>query len=143
MIVHLLCSEETELLHKLVHDTKQKQIRALYPQISCFPGLGIRSLIFCVNRSFFESKRAIHSVKGANCSCRSFGKERWERFPLLQRSRRVMQSDSLCCFWPKKGKSRLKRTNWKFSCQCPLLKRVNCAFAPYSFCKERIAPVAL
>ena len=39
-----------------------------------------------------------------------------------ERARRVMKSNSLFCFWHKKGKSRVKRTVLKFSLQLTLLK---------------------
>ena len=81
---------------------------------------------FRVNHSFFESETAFRF-------CRSFAKERREEFPLLQIARRAMKSYSLFCFGHKKENSRVKRTNFKFSFQRPLLKRVNHAL------KERIA----
>ena len=49
----------------------------LYPNsiVSNSKRLGIRSLVFRVNRLFLESERAICSFKRTNHSCRSYGKE--------------------------------------------------------------------
>ena len=63
-----------------------------------------------------------------------FCKERQEQFPLLQRTRRAMKSDSLFCFGHKKWKSMVKRTN---------LKRITLKKSKSIFHKERIAPVTL
>ena len=62
-------------------------VQAVFPWIDS--GLEIHFLVFCVNRSLFESeraKRAILAFKRVNRSCCSFGKEQQERFALLQRA---------------------------------------------------------
>ena len=63
-----------------------------------------------------------------------------------ERARRVMKSNSLFCFWHKKGKSRVKRTVLKFSLQLTLLKkRITLryfALRSSLFCSSLFAPTA-
>ena len=83
---------------------------------------------------FLRAKERFTIFKEQNAFFIFFCKERQEQFPLLQRTRRVMKSDSLFCFGHKKWKSMVKRTN---------LKRITLKKSKSIFHKERIAPVTL
>ena len=97
-------------------------------------GLGICSLVFCANRSFFESERALRSFKRVNRFFHSFCKKLQERITLknerfARKTKVQIPTPSPFCLGHKKGKSMTKRTNLKRASKSDSL--------PLLFLKER------
>ena len=99
-----------------------------------YSGLGIRSLVFRVNHSFFESKRAkgwFAVLKVQIALVDLFYMSNGSKRRLLQRAR-AMKSGSLCCFGHKRRKANR-------SYKEPITHKKSESL----FHKEKIAPVTL
>ena len=97
-------TEKPTIKKREANKNKQKETKNLTET-----GTTEQAFVFlCESLVFWEKKseRAIPSF----CS---FGQEQREQFPLLQRARRAMKSDSLFCFGHRKSEKLVKSTNLK------------------------------